>query len=67
MYNSNLELRVFGDKLRISFENFLTITIHHEEIFKEACNLGGSIVNESLIMFSSSTALMDLVSFIATL
>lgn len=70
MYYGNLELRTCsssGDNLRVSFENLLSIAIHSDEIIKEAVNLGGTIVNESLILFSTSTSLLKLVSFITIL
>ena len=70
MYYGNLELRTCsssGDNLRVSFENILSITIHSDEIIKEAVNLGGTIVNESLILFPTSTSLLKLVSFITIL
>lgn len=71
MYSSNLELRIYGsavgDNLRVSFENLLSITIHYEAICQEALNLGGNIVNESLILFTNSTNLLKLVNFIANL
>lgn len=70
MYYGNLELRTCsssGDNLRVSFENLLSITIHSDEIIKEAVNLGGTIVNESLILFPTSTSLLKLVSFITIL
>ena len=70
MYYGNLELRTCSsssDNLRVSFENLLSITIHSDEITKEAVNLGGTIVNESLILFPTSTSLLKLVSFITIL
>ncbi len=70
MYYGNLELRTCsssGDNLRVSFENLLSIAIHSDEIIKEAVNLGGTIVNESLILFPTSTSLLKLVSFITIL
>lgn len=70
MYYGNLELRTCsssGDNLRVSFENLLSITIHSDEIIKEAVNLGGTIVNESLMLFPTSTSLLKLVSFITIL
>lgn len=70
MYKT-LELRLLGtaigDNLRISFDNCLAVSIHYEEIRNEASNLGGIIASESLILFNSSTSLMKLVAFIATL
>lgn len=69
-YGNHLELRTCsssGDNLRVSFENLLSITIHSDEIIKEAVNLGGTIVNESLILFPTSTSLLKLVSFITIL
>lgn len=70
MYYGNLELRTCsssGDNLRVSFENLLSIAIHSDEIIKEAVNLGGTIVNESLMLFPTSTSLLKLVSFITIL
>ena len=70
MYN-NLELRMLGnssgDSLRVSFKNCLEVTIHYEKIRQEAINLGGTIANESLILFTSQSGLMKLISFIASL
>lgn len=68
---SNLELRLCGSTasstIRISFDNLLSTTINHEAIVNEALNLGGNVVNESLILFTSETNLLKLVQFIASL
>lgn len=68
---SNLELRLCGSTasstIRVSFDNLLSTTINHEAIVNEALNLGGNVVNESLILFTSETNLLKLVQFIASL
>ena len=68
---SNLELRLCGSTasstIRISFDNLLSTTINHEAIVNEALNLGGNVVNESLILFTSETNLLKLVQFITSL
>lgn len=68
-----LELRIYGnsstleENFRICFENLIAIATHREEILKKAIDLGGNIANQSLIYFTNSKNLLELVKFIADL
>lgn len=68
-----LELRLYGNSsavgsnLRVCFENLLAAATHSEDIKKKASSLGGQIINDSLIYFTSAQNLLEMVRFITTL